>query len=537
MSKISNNRICAYLLCVCIALLSSIATVYALPNDIPDFYYDLGPMFFEVRELTEYHQPDSVIEVNITTHIIWRKVLKGGYHAFICTPSGDFVTYHELHAGETLPSDYVYPSLDAQSPPPTIPAAPPKTATASQTPVPAVSIDKTGFSGGDSELGRLLGDISRGNHSLSGIADSPIIVPRPAKSKYESIQELDAKGVSLNDISGHWAESDIVRFAESGYIAGYPDGSFKPDDSVSYAEFATIVARFNLQPVRFKGGFSVFRSLHYSNAQEQWFYNAFMIASEAGIFGNDTTLIHKIVDEGQTLYYLDDCNKSASRQHIVLFLANMLQYESANTNLGFHDIADFDPYSNDACKAATAKMTKHGIIQGYSDNTFRPNATITRAELVTILVRLLDLHDWDMGKLHDNLYGNHQKYFWDEEEKLIGLVNAARAGKGIATLVRDKNLVALARIKSIDFLVNDYFDHESPTYGKAIPMANRFGYPYGLSENIVTTYANAEVSHGIWETSTGHYNNYMNSGHKYVGCAIDFGGSVELFDSVNSIRH
>jgi len=510
----------AILLLSMILSLGSVA--FALPTDIPDFYYDLGPIFFEVRELTEYHQPGSVMEVNITTHTIWRKVLSDGYHAFICTPNGEFVTYHELHAGEPLPSDYVYPNLTMESTP-------------APTPTPIhpepVNIDMTGFNGGDPGLGRLLGDISRGNHPLSGIATSPIIVPRPAASQYESVQVLNTSAVTLNDISGHWAESNITRFVEKGYIAGYPDGSFKPDAPISYAEFATIVARFNLRPVRFNGGFSVFRSLNYPTTQSQWFYNSFMIASESGIFGNDVTLIHKIVDEGQTLYQMDDCNKSASRQHISLFLANMLQYEEANTNLGFSDAADFDSYSNDACKVATAKMTRHNIIQGYPDNTFRPNATITRAELVTILVRVLDLHDWDMGSLHDNLYGNHQKYFWGEEEKLIGLVNAARAEKGTAPLTRDKNLVALARIKSIDFMVNDYFDHESPTYGGPGAMAKKFGLYIGLGENIATTYASADVSHGLWKSSPGHYGNYMNTNYKYMGCAIDFGGSVELFDS------
>lgn len=511
MKKIISMVLC---LAIAIVLLPNIALALT-KEDVPDFYYDLGPIFFEVRELDEYHTPGSIMEVDITTHTIWRKVLSDGYHAFICTPGGEFVTYHELHEGEPLPSDYVYPNLEPESKP-------------IVTPVP-VSIDMTGFDGGDPQLGRLLGDISRGNHVLSGILESPIIVPRPAKSQYESVQVLDTSTVTLNDTSGHWAEDSINRFIERGYIEGYPDGSFHPDQPISYAEFATIVARLNIQPVRFKGGFPVFRSLNYPNAKGQWFYTAFMIASEAGVFGNDTTLIHKIVDEGQELYFLDDCNKAASRQHIALFLANMLEYEDGVASLAFSDTAEFDPYSNDACKKATTRMVQRDIIKGYPNNTFRPNATITRAELVTIMIRILDQYDWDIGVLHDNLYGNHQKYFWDEEEKLIELVNAARAEKDIGTLERDKNLVALARIKSIDFLVNGYFDHDSPTFGGPGAMAKKFGYPHGSGENIVTTYANAEVSHGIWETSAGHYNNYMNSGHKYIGCAIDFGGSVELF--------
>jgi|GEM_PF-926745 len=510
-------------------LLSLIATVtaFALPNDIPDFYYDLAPSFFEVKELKERREPGSIFEVDITTHKIFRKTLKDGYHAFICTPNGEFVTYHELHPGEQLPSDYVYPNLTGEISPT---KAPTQTSTPPPTPTPTANVNMTGFSGGDQGLGRLLGDISRGNHPLSGITDSPIIVPRPNGSKYQAITVLDTAGTILNDISGHWAEDSIKRFADKGYIAGYPDGSFRPDAPVSYAEFATIVARFNVQPVRFNGGFEVFRCLNYNSAKDQWYYDAFMIASETGFFGNNLTMNHKIVDEGQQLYQIDDCNKSASREHIALFLANMLSYEIVNSSTSFSDMNDIDTYNNGICKMAIQKMVKYEIINGYPDNTFKPKGAITRAELVTILTRVMGMHGWDMGTLYDNLYGNHQMYFWNEEETLIELVNASRAEKGITPLVRDNNLMALARIKSIDMLVNNYFDHVSPTYGVEAIMAGKFGYTRHPLENLASTYANARVSHAVWEASPGHYSNYMNTDHRFMGCALDFGGSVELFD-------
>lgn len=45
----------------------------------------------------------------------------------------------------------------------------------------------------------------------------------------------------LNDIDGHWAEESIKRAIDKGIINGYPDGSFKPDNSVSRAELAKIL--------------------------------------------------------------------------------------------------------------------------------------------------------------------------------------------------------------------------------------------------------------------------------------------------------
>lgn len=49
---------------------------------------------------------------------------------------------------------------------------------------------------------------------------------------------------AYSDTSGHWAKSYIDSFTASGYISGYPDGSFKPDNSITRAEFCRILYGF-----------------------------------------------------------------------------------------------------------------------------------------------------------------------------------------------------------------------------------------------------------------------------------------------------
>ena len=49
--------------------------------------------------------------------------------------------------------------------------------------------------------------------------------------------------VSFNDISGHWAEEVILNAASRGYIYGYPDGSFGPDQAITRAEAMTLTNR------------------------------------------------------------------------------------------------------------------------------------------------------------------------------------------------------------------------------------------------------------------------------------------------------
>ena len=45
------------------------------------------------------------------------------------------------------------------------------------------------------------------------------------------------------DIKGHWAEKDIERALKAGAVAGYPDGTFRPDQYITRAETASVEAR------------------------------------------------------------------------------------------------------------------------------------------------------------------------------------------------------------------------------------------------------------------------------------------------------
>lgn len=53
---------------------------------------------------------------------------------------------------------------------------------------------------------------------------------------------IDANG-AINDIVGHWAESQIKDFISQGYVNGYPDGTFNPNGSIKRAEFVKILNR------------------------------------------------------------------------------------------------------------------------------------------------------------------------------------------------------------------------------------------------------------------------------------------------------
>ena len=60
----------------------------------------------------------------------------------------------------------------------------------------------------------------------------------PVKASDENNLQSQAQ---FEDIDEHWAEQNIIDWIEKGLIKGYEDGSFRPDKSITRAEFITLV--------------------------------------------------------------------------------------------------------------------------------------------------------------------------------------------------------------------------------------------------------------------------------------------------------
>lgn len=77
------------------------------------------------------------------------------------------------------------------------------------------------------------------------------------------------------DISGHWAESVITQFHQKGFISGYGDDTFKPDASITRAEFISMLNKaFGLT----QKGEVTFSDV----SADAWYYDAVTTAVKAG---------------------------------------------------------------------------------------------------------------------------------------------------------------------------------------------------------------------------------------------------------------
>lgn len=78
--------------------------------------------------------------------------------------------------------------------------------------------------------------------------------------------------------------------------------------------------------------------------------------------------------------------KSVSRAEFAAMLIRSLGLVAANTTKTFSDVSDLSWYAADARAAAAL-----GLVQGYEDGTFRPNAPITREQMAVMAARAMKL--------------------------------------------------------------------------------------------------------------------------------------------------
>ncbi len=104
------------------------------------------------------------------------------------------------------------------------------------------------------------------------------------------------------------------------------------------------------------------------------------------------------------------------------------------------------------------------------------------------------------------------------EQEVINLTNQERAKHGLAPLKVDTALSKVAREKSLDMQRNQYFSHNSPTYGSPFDMMKQFGVSYkAAGENIAMGQRSPAEVVQAWMNSEGHRKNILSSSFTHIG--------------------
>ena len=106
------------------------------------------------------------------------------------------------------------------------------------------------------------------------------------------------------------------------------------------------------------------------------------------------------------------------------------------------------------------------------------------------------------------------------EKEVFDLINQQRKNNGLSALKVDNEVQRVARIKAQDMVDNNYFAHESPTYGSPFNMLKSFKISYKTAgENIAGNSSN-QGAVNAWMNSSGHKANILNSSYNYTGIGV-----------------
>lgn len=116
------------------------------------------------------------------------------------------------------------------------------------------------------------------------------------------------------------------------------------------------------------------------------------------------------------------------------------------------------------------------------------------------------------------------------EREVIRLTNQERAKNGLPSLKEDWQLSRVARYKSADMRDQNYFSHNSPTYGSPFTMMRNFNIQYRTAaENIAAGQRTAQAVVQQWMNSPGHRANILKADVTYIGVGYAEGGSYGTY--------
>ena len=108
----------------------------------------------------------------------------------------------------------------------------------------------------------------------------------------------------------------------------------------------------------------------------------------------------------------------------------------------------------------------------------------------------------------------------NDEKEVLELINKQRELNGLSALKVNNEVQRVAKIKAQDMVDNNYFSHNSPTYGTPFQMLQSFKVSYKTAgENIAGNSTNSGAVNA-WMNSSGHKANILNSSFNYTGIAV-----------------
>lgn len=201
-----------------------------------------------------------------------------------------------------------------------------------------------------------------GSHTGGGI---PVAPGKDEQTPVDKPVEKPTDVVYPSDIASHWAEENIKYVYDNKLMNGYEDGTFGAEQSITRAEFATVISRL-LGLSEAPDGAS------FADCTEHWAKGYIGALAAQGIVGgvNDTDFAP---------------DENITREQIAVILSRALKLEEP-----FDSMAVFmdEESISDWAYADVYKVLEAGYMKGDDLGNFNPLANATRAEVATVIYRL-----------------------------------------------------------------------------------------------------------------------------------------------------
>lgn len=190
---------------------------------------------------------------------------------------------------------------------------------------------------------------------------------------YLNIHISSASAVSFSDVkTTTWYYDELVILFNKNIIAGFPDGTFKGSNTLTKDQYINLLVT------------AINENKEYGSDSTYWFKPYMNYAKELGIIS--------------VLGIRKDFNVNISREEVsyladkVLEIGNvhgvdsMSPTEVRQIESKIIDYADI----SDEYKTAVYNLYYKGILNGFSDGTFKPKETLTRAQAVIVISNIMD---------------------------------------------------------------------------------------------------------------------------------------------------
>lgn len=186
-----------------------------------------------------------------------------------------------------------------------------------------------------------------------------------------------AEETTYSDVAGHWAQSAILRWSDYGVLQG-SEGKFSPDGTLTRGQMAVILSRLLNLPAAPSAGFT-------DVAPDAWYADGINRCAAAGILQGS---------EGKAMP-----EDPITREQAMVMLCRALGIAAEDVGVlaAFSDLSLVSDYA----RLYVAALVKAGVVKGDANGLLNPLSKITRAEIVTMIDRLVGHYAKEAGAFVD----------------------------------------------------------------------------------------------------------------------------------------